>query len=124
MKTIFRFILPLGVLGIVTCSKNNSSSQNVITDSSNIFMADPTMFYQDGKYYLSGTYEPDTRDGIRIFSSDNMHSFSIASNKIVLKMGLLMEPIYIGLHNSGSIMVKQIYYILQMSISHMLLHLL
>ncbi|QES88578.1 glycoside hydrolase family 43 protein [Rhizosphaericola mali] len=87
MKTIFRFILPLGVLGIVTCSKNNSSSQNVIIDSSNIFMADPTMFYQDGKYYLSGTYEPDTRDGIRIFSSDNMHSFSNAGNKIVLKNG-------------------------------------
>ncbi|PZP47384.1 MAG: beta-xylosidase [Pseudopedobacter saltans] len=56
-------------------------------DSSFAYMADPTMFYENGVYYLSGTYDVDSKSGIRIYYSKSIHSFSKPKTVLALKKG-------------------------------------
>lgn len=55
--------------------------------SSFMYMADPTMYYSNGKYYLYGTYDLDNSQGIRVFVSDNFKTFSSKESYLALKKG-------------------------------------
>ncbi|WP_082915341.1 glycoside hydrolase family 43 protein [Arachidicoccus ginsenosidimutans] len=50
-------------------------------------MADPTIFYNNGKYYLYGTYDINNSQGIRAFVSDHLKIFKKSDSKLVLRKG-------------------------------------
>ncbi len=56
-------------------------------DSSFIYMADPTIFYDNGMYYLYGTYDLNSKDGVKVYWAKDLYSFSESNSSVALKKG-------------------------------------
>ena len=52
-----------------------------------LYQADPTIYYADGKYYLYGTYDLNSNNGIRVYVSTNLKTFSLKNSTQALKKG-------------------------------------
>jgi beta-xylosidase len=59
----------------VSCAANEDTPKQVVPDSpaeQTINLADPTIFYHEGTYYLYGTVEQDASNGFLVYTSDDM----------------------------------------------------
>lgn len=66
---------------------NNQISTNEATDSNEIFFADPTIFHEHDKYYLTGTGFGQT-PGFMLLESDNLKEWKISiPDSMILRQG-------------------------------------
>lgn len=61
-----------------TPAANNNSTVQQTTDNT-IHLADPTIFYNKGTYYLYGTVEGNSSQGFLVYSSNDMKTWNISS---------------------------------------------
>lgn len=80
------FVLCMLVLGMKGTAYGNCPSA-FFNDTSFVYMADPTIYYSNGKYYLYGTYDIDNSKGIRVYVSDNFKTFSQKNSFLAMKKG-------------------------------------
>ena len=69
---------------------NLSAQANNVNNSKNIHLADPTIFYYQGIYYLYGTVEGDTNEGFLVYTSADMKNWKAnkeADNGYALRKG-------------------------------------
>lgn len=78
------FILLLGMKG---SAYGSCVFRNFNDTSSFVYMADPTIYHSNGKYYLYGTYDVDNGKGIRVYVSDDFKTFSQEDSFLALKKG-------------------------------------
>ena len=69
---------------------NLSAQANNVNNDKNIHLADPTIFYYQGIYYLYGTVEGDTKEGFLVYTSADMKNWKAnkeADNGYALRKG-------------------------------------
>src|SRR6476620_4269137 len=71
MKRTLPFIL---LLTFLNCFYNNCQAQ-AAEQNKEINLADPTIFFYKGVYYMYGTVEGDTGNGFLVYTSTNLHSW-------------------------------------------------
>lgn len=77
----------------VCCSQEKDSKVNTQTQTQNIFLADPTIFYNKGTYYLYGTTTgdvPQNGNGFLVYTSSDLKKWSEpagAQNGLAFKKG-------------------------------------
>lgn len=75
MATIFKWLL---VILFMTNSRFvNISAQVSNVNNSSIHLADPTIFYYQGIYYLYGTVEGHTNEGFLVYTSADMKNWKV-----------------------------------------------
>ncbi len=74
-KTSFRFV---AILFLIIFYTTGAWSQGTLSDDTSIHQGDPTIFYNEGIYYLYGTNDQNSDQGIVVYSSDDkMQSWSL-----------------------------------------------
>src|SRR5438270_3547893 len=76
---------------LLICSKPaiSSAQLDVVDDGRNIHLADPTIFYYRGSYYLYGTVEGNANEGFLVYTSVDMRTWSLSkiNNGYALRKG-------------------------------------
>lgn len=70
-RLLYLFFLPVLFLGC----KGSSHEENPIKSKATIYLADPTIFYYEGNYYLYGTSGYDANQGFLVYTSTDMKSW-------------------------------------------------
>lgn len=70
-RLLYLFFLPALFLGC----KGSSNEENPIKSKATIYLADPTIFYYEGNYYLYGTSGYDANQGFLVYTSTDMKSW-------------------------------------------------
>lgn len=83
MKRILKVILAIALLA----GKQSTAQENAsLSDTASfMYMADPTIYYKDGKYYLYGTYDIDNSKGIKIYISQQPGIFKESNSRLALR---------------------------------------
>lgn len=85
--TFFFFVLAVAVNAQISVQKNLNDTTIVSTtittvqqtNDSTIYLADPTIFYNKGTYYLYGTVEGNNGQGFLVYSSGDLKSWKISA---------------------------------------------
>ena len=88
-KKILKILFATAALTIV-CFCKKTKAQAVKKEESNIFLADPAIFYHHNNYYLYGTVEGNTGNGFKVYTSKDMEHWEIDTtirNGFALKKG-------------------------------------
>jgi beta-xylosidase len=80
------FIILLILIGANKISLANGL-YNENDTSTCLYMADPTIYCYNGNYYLYGTYDVNSNDGIKVYVSKSLTTFSEKSSFLALKKG-------------------------------------
>ncbi|HTD94428.1 MAG TPA: glycoside hydrolase family 43 protein [Chitinophagaceae bacterium] len=78
-----KYLLIIFFLIVAHSSNAKDSRQPIGVDTlskdSSIYLADPTIFFHQGIYYLYGTVERKTGDGFLVYLSKDLHSWSLST---------------------------------------------
>ena len=86
-KIFFLLLFTIAVNAQRSANENSSAPKNATNSTStaqqandsSINIADPTVFYDEGTYYLYGTVEGNSNQGFLVYTSKDMKSWKIAA---------------------------------------------